>query len=292
MNRLVSLIAAFSVLNIALPANGHLEAVVDIEVKGLVVNSLRAIIVPDGQEPYLMDDLDGQLHMQMELGSTYLIEFQHAGCVSKQLLFDTRVPDGRTEPTFRTSLVLEMLPPGQDFEYLGPVGYILFDGGTDGFVFHTDYAQFGSEVLRSRMDDAKLKYPAKDIPVIIAQEINEETPSEYGVLVRTSKPSPPMVHITGKRVRDQIHHPMSGYTFASNADGQEPEGYIELSSANVGSIRQVKYASKLRIIEDVHVRNQGREKLYRKVVHRYGSTHYFCLGQSCTEEEYLKGISK
>ena len=185
-----------------------------------------------------------------------------------------------------------MLPPGQNFEYLGPVGYVLFDEHEEGFVFHTDYSQFGSEGLRARMDDAKLRFPAADSPVIRKQMVIEEGPLEYGVLVKTNKPSPPMVHITGKRERDPRYQPNAKYTFSAYTNGQTFDGAEELSPIDGSSMKQVMYTSKLRIIEDVHVLDKGREKLYRKVVHRYGSTHYFCLGQSCTEEEYLKGISK
>jgi hypothetical protein len=277
----------------ARPSGNELEVLIDFEVKGVVHNSLRAIVVNGKDDAYPLENLEGQVSINMEYGTTFLIEFQHGGCVSKQLLFNTQVPTDRTEQQrFRTNLVLEVLPDGQDFEYAAPVGYVYYSHTSNGFIYHSDYSKVGEKELLERMEHAKGKFPPKHRATILAViDKGDQAQASYGTLVRTRRSSAPMIHLTGKR--PPVIRSDEMFSFDNRIDSASTT-ILEQSRVPLISdrkMREVQYSSKLRIIQDVHIHEHGREKLYRRVIHRYGATHYFCQGQSCTEDDYLKGIS-
>ena len=250
------------------------------------------------------------------LGSSYLIEFQHPGCVSRQLMFDTRVPNGiifEEDPVFETILNLEMPSEGQQFEFLALWATCITKRLRHHFRFHRDYKMFGEQTMLDRMTQARIDFPAVDVPVVLANVGYTTHPGyEYGDLVLTTESVAPKVHLTGAQKLDDrpqiidekkgpIHDQVLEKVEVVFVKERQPEPEIDhprkeielpvLAVLDPGTAkcesREVITKSHLRIIKDLFIVDEGQERQYRKVVHRYGDVHFFCNGSSCSKSMYV-----
>jgi hypothetical protein len=90
----------------------------------------------------------------LPLQSTFLLSFEREGCVTKQLYFDTHVPEEVMERApfdFPFLVTLEAIPTGTPFEYAGPVGYIRYYAAQGDFGYDTDYSRKVDPLLVERM---------------------------------------------------------------------------------------------------------------------------------------------
>lgn len=123
-------------------APGHLELDGILRVKGADLSGARMLMVDHrGHCVVLSSSLD-HFSLSLELNSEYLLEFTRAGCPTKQVLVDTRVPTGDyvfREFGFPFQVTLVHMPKDQLFEYNGPVARVHFVAALDDFGYDTDY---------------------------------------------------------------------------------------------------------------------------------------------------------
>lgn len=132
--------------------------------------------------------------LSLELNSEYLLEFSQEGCVTKQVLVDTRVPTG--DYVFRNygfpfQVTLQAPRQGQAYEYEGPVARVHFVPAIDDFGYDTDYRVKPMPALAKAMVDARTALAA-DAPVSAAP-VAEKVPEPSAI----QDPLPAMVPATG-----------------------------------------------------------------------------------------------
>ena len=293
-------------------------------VKGMSMTGARVIILgPDQSSRVLTEGLD-HFTLRLELNTEYLLSFEREGCVSKQLQFNTSVPEGYPVGEgfyFPFQVTLEPLPKGQRFAYAGPVGSIHFDKYINAFGYDTDYRVAKDEVLTKRLElvrtEIELKAAADLVPVAVpmsgtsesiavkAAAINPVTP--YEVIAPTLSKTAPMVHVletpeVGLEVSPTYAEPLHVAVDAIRPSKPEPE-LLALSTTPEQNKMQsppampsyrwkdVK-ADRLHVITTIKTQEEEREVEYRRVVSYFGGITYFRNGQPCSQVIYQQGIDR
>lgn len=293
-------------------------------VKGMSMTGARVIILgPDRSSRVLTEGLD-HFTLRLELNTEYLLSFEREGCVSKQLQFNTSVPQGYPAGEgfyFPFQVTLEPMPKGQTFAYAGPVGSIHFDKYINAFGYDTDYRVAKDEVLTKRLElvrtEIERKAAADLVPVAIPlsgtvpsigvknPEITPVTP--YEVIAPTVSRTAPMVHVLetpkeGMEVVPTATQPTHAALdeIRPSKPGPEllalstmPKENTIQSPAVMPSYRWKEVqADRLHVITTIKVPEGGREVEYRRVVSYYGGTTYFCDGTACSEQSYERAIAR
>ena len=292
----------------------------DLTIEAVLLDKARIILLPQQGEAELLENIGRTIQFNLDLGTTYLIEFQRPGCVSRQLLVDTRVPGNAAVTSLIALAKMKLVVPkrGQDFEFSGPVGYIYFNEAAGAFLYHTDYRVVGERSMVDRMNVERKQFALPDALVVVPKRGYITHPDyEYGTKVANGVNNEPLVHLTG-RERSEDHFrqnvevasivtlvaqpvapvetPVAAATLqvASHVAPIAPVEAPAFISASVIAeplINEELTVSRLRIIKDVKVLRDGRTETYRKVTERYGAVYYFKDGVSCSEHVYQYGIA-
>jgi hypothetical protein len=126
----------------ALPSMLELRIDGKVKIKGGELNGARAIIVADDAGTVGLDNGLAHFTYALRLQTRYLLSFEQEGYVTKQVLFDTRVPVeylAMAPFEFPFQVTLEPPPTGSSAEYVGPVGYVRFMPERKDFGYDTDY---------------------------------------------------------------------------------------------------------------------------------------------------------
>jgi len=180
-----------------------------LRVKSLGMDGARMVIIDENGGTEVVEQGLSRFRRSLPLQTSVLIAFERPGCVTKQLYFDTRVPAAHMDKapfTFPFQVTLEPLPPGQDFEYAGPVGYIRYYENIGDFAYDTDYRKKADPMLAERMRTVmtELPEPTTRKSIKAAKSAQRERVEEavaprdpYNVLVPTKASHAPLVHLTG-----------------------------------------------------------------------------------------------
>lgn len=270
-------------------------------VKGMSMEGARVIVVSHDKAPEVLSANLSNFTLTLELEKEYLLSFERPGCMSKQLQFNTKVPEGADIKTynFPFQVTLEAALPGGEMEYAGPVGYIKYDGRLNDFGYSTDYRIQKDAVLNARLEKARGEINAGSVreagkPAVAAAAEKPVAPAAKPMAMERTAPSvrhvPPMVHVLEK--------PGSG-----NAVPREavvlPTPVAEPSVVKEDPLDHgwpmFGLASEV-LVDPLHVttivtRMEGGRKIeYRRVASYYGGVTYFCNGRPCSAEVYYKGI--
>ena len=305
----------------------HLDGVLG--VRRMPMDGARMIIVStDGSSKVVTEDLS-HFTLNLKLQQDYLISFERPGCVSKQLRFNTHVPDDYPVGDgfyFPFQVTLEPPPKGQHFEYAGPVGYVHFDEHINAFGYDTDYRISRDTVLtkqlnliQSGLDQPKLEAPplsmagpASYMPANAAVSPTEgkkvDSEGEYHTVAATLSKTAPTVHVL-----DTPPAPPSPAPELRAVKEAEPPAPIVPEAAPqalamvvsehvpmVGTMRPPEdpgmskevVSDKLHVITIIRLKDGADTQEYRRVVSYYGGTTYFCNGSACSADQFNRAFAR
>lgn len=160
-------IAAAQLLRVLMPMVVHAAPagpglVVDgrVRVVGGGIENASMVVERDGSIIAIHTTGLDRFELPLELQRIYLLTFQHPGCIEKQLLFDTHVPDA-LQPlapfSFPFKVTLEPRTDKSDLHYAGPVGFVRFHAAARDFNYDRDYT-----MVRDGLDPVRTEEPASD----------------------------------------------------------------------------------------------------------------------------------
>lgn len=224
--------------------------------QGGLENSLITI-TKDGQTYRVIDPSKGKYFIDLELNSEFKLTFTKPGHITKAVIVDTHVPNGREKEErgfakFDASVELNLQPADQIVTYSQPVGRIKYVIAEGDFNFDNDYTQ--TAIATQKKDEANAKPKPKDpepvkpvsnpVPVAIKQPERAPEPE---------KPKPKPV---------------------------EPE--IIYKPAVIDKEERVIQKDRLKItIIIVKVNNTSYE--YKKEEYSWGGTYFYRDGKNITE---------
>lgn len=299
-----------------------------VRISGMSITGARAVLIKaDGTSEEINDGLQ-HFTRELPLQTAVLLAFERQGCVTKQLYFDTHVPAealamGRFDFPFKVTL--EPPPPGQNFHYAGPVGYIRYFPEREDFGYDTDYARVADPSLAARLDQVlqhSAPVAAMPAPLVVdapaaQQRTDRSDSSAFAVVVPTGEQHGPLVHPTGPRA---IPDPTPA--FAETAVVAAPVPPPPPPPAPVAVVAEAKEEVRplpapkpvvqqvvatqphpdwqreeevvveprwvIRIVRFVH---GGTSDEFRRVEHRFGAVYYFRNGSSVSSDVYQLGIA-
>lgn len=167
--------------------------------KGGLENSLITI-TRDGKPYRVIDPNKGKYFIDLELGSEFVLSFTKPGYISKAIVIDTHVPNGREKDDFAKFLAevsLQQQPQDQVVTYTQPVGRIKYSTASNDFDFDHDYTQTAQEMQKKAeahpapkpKDPAPNPRPSTTPPP--AQSLPPSNPEPVAVKQPEYKPEPP-----------------------------------------------------------------------------------------------------
>ncbi|MBS1546560.1 MAG: hypothetical protein JST38_21565 [Bacteroidetes bacterium] len=293
-------------------------------VKGFPMDGAVLVVASkDGQQQVISAGL-GHFTMQLDLQRSYLLSFEHPGCTTKQLMFNTEVPAasvGNRGFFFPFQVTLEPVSKSGGMEYAGPVGYIQYDLGVHGFAYSTDYRIAKDEELERRVDEVRQAWMKRTLPVAadpaarqgtLGEAKTAQAPQPAGassgigmgdVVAATVPRVAPMVHVLSAPAVDKPApkaaevppvvrpaprmDPLPESTLAP--DATMPAVLPAPIGLPENVVRREVWADHLHVFTTVSVRDGNRIDEFRRVASYYGQVTYFLNGHPCTEHIYRQG---
>lgn len=299
----------------------HLDGIVI--VKQLPLDGTKVIVVDrEGPSTVITRDLR-HFSLPLDLDRTYLLSFEREGCVTKQLLFDTKVPErymASAPFSFPFQVTLEQPPADAPFAYAGPVGFVRFYDDIKDFGYDTDYSIARDAVLVQRLDLARegaSPAPAtaqtlKAAPLPAPVPSADAPQGAFEELAPTLTEVPPLVHNTGNTsatVAPLQHVPIARPASLPRSMPKPAPAPLAApaappltsSSALLASPTTAqRTAPAARVLDDqarseqliveprrvttvIRLTQNGHTTEYRRVAHDYGAVYFFRNGESCAE---------
>ncbi len=167
--------------------------------QGGLENSLITI-TRDGKPYRVIDPSKGKYFIDLELGSDFLFTFTKLNHISKQVIINTVIPNGREKEPFNKFTMevgLEMQPEDKVVTYTQPVGRIKYSGLTGDFDYDKDYTQTATEAQKKDKENAKPKpkeptpNPRPVPPTTVTQTLPPSNPIPVVVKQPEYTPEPP-----------------------------------------------------------------------------------------------------
>lgn len=239
--------------------------------EGGLENSLITI-TRDGKPYRIIDPSKGKYFVDLELGSEFLFTFTKPNHISKQVIIDTHVPNGREKEDFAkftADVGLEVQPEDKVVTYSQPVGRIKFSGITNDFDFDKDYTQTATEAQKKDKEAAKPK-PKEPTP--------NPRPVPPKPVVQTLPPSNPIPVVV--KQPEYIPEPPK----------KKPvivEPVIDYKPAIKNKVEKIIQQDRLKItIITVTINDIPYE--YKKEEYSWGGTYFYRDGKNITEPTFEK----
>ncbi|MFZ1686494.1 MAG: hypothetical protein WAU70_03670 [Flavobacteriales bacterium] len=290
-----------------------------LRVHGASLEGARVTVFHEGRTSGVLTNDVARINMQLDLQSSYLLSFERAGCITKQLLFDTHVPTnalGAAPFSFPFKVTLEAMPVNSTLQYAGPVGLIRYSEAKADFDHDSKYTLVEIDDLLIATLPAAVPTP----PVRMHEGLDRMDPIRSGlpemprsiIPDRTVSMGLPIAH--SDRKETAATRTITGATVTAKASPgiatALPIPKSVRSSNNKDSITRVEdrrtkapevlafadgrmeecHAEKLRVTTVVRITAKGHTTEYRRVAHRYGPVYYFHNGSSCSETTYTAGV--
>jgi hypothetical protein len=146
---------------------GKLHADGMLTVNGANAKESQVTVIPSNGAAYTLEKGILSFMLEFELDQRYLVIFEHPECLTKQLYFDTEVPDDYLydQYSFPFQVILEK-NRDENVSYAGPVGYIMYMDAVNDFDYETDYTLKIDEKLKEEME--RYQAPRRVEPSAIA----------------------------------------------------------------------------------------------------------------------------
>lgn len=188
----------------AMTTRGKLMADCIIQLIGTKEGRTRLTVMPGSTAAYILTPSTSHLVLDLPVDETYLLTFEHPGCVTKQLYVDATVPIELRGNDFDFPLKVVLERHSIPFTYAGPVGFIFYEHRITDFSYSTDHSISVSEQFAARMSvmkaggndprAARSGYTASTTdPRLGTTEAPTMTP-EWGTLAPTVATVAPKVH--------------------------------------------------------------------------------------------------
>jgi hypothetical protein len=159
----------------AFGSRGELKADGTLRTRGVREGELRVTVMPLNAPAYTLPIGSTRFVLELELDNSFVVTFEQAGCITKQLYFDTTVPADLQGGsfTFPFQVTLDKRDEKHAFAYAGPVGFVRYHHQIGDFGFETNYAvlvdpSFGER--SAEMEDGG-KDPIIVIPTALASRV-------------------------------------------------------------------------------------------------------------------------
>ncbi len=287
-----------------------------LRVRSLSMEGARVYLVSKEGEHVLVSDGVNHFTLPLALQRTYLFSFERPGCISKQLLFDTAVPESRSKDggfKFALQVAIEPATQGSPLEYAGPVGCIHFDERINGFAYRTDYRIAKDEALDTqleafRKEELKRKVAAQPQGIGAVRQANEVvlpaqpvTGTSYERVAPMVARVAPMVHVleepgkAGDTSNWQAAHeakPQPPVMRHKSQTMHTPVHSPAIATPRASSVESGLHVEKLRVVTNTTVVEDNKPGNYQRVASYYGGVTYFRDGYPCSEQIYRQGTGR
>jgi hypothetical protein len=177
---------------------------VKFSVNGGGLENALITITKNGSPYRVIDPSKSKYKLDLELGAEFLLVFTKQGYITKSLLVDTHVPNGREKEEIReyiATVELAKQPEDQVITYTQPVGRITYSNLEGEFDADKDYSQKAQDMVKkAESNPAPKPKPvvpppvSNPIPVAVKPpEYKPEPPKPKPPVVETVVPSKPIV---------------------------------------------------------------------------------------------------
>ncbi len=304
---------------------GRLHADGILTVNGASMEDAQVTIVPSVGDPYTLEKGISRFMLELDLDKRYLVIFEHPECLTKQLYFDTEVPDDYLydQYTFPFQVILEKNRSEDVIAYAGPVGFIMYMDAVNDFDYETDYSLMIDEKLKEQM--TRYQAPKQiDPPVVSGPVIHGPAPASVAVVAtsveiepatepvasRTEAPAriepvevknvaiagakrPALRSVEVKEVPVPVESEIAEIKVDKVETPRTEEPVIERTYSQPepsGSGREEELIVDHRTVTTV-VRitdEYGDTTEYRRVAHKFGAVFYFMDDRSITDRMYYE----
>lgn len=157
-------IAFFSCFVLSASSQNFLDFRLKLTVKDGNYEHAKVVITKDGK-PFRIVDSKSKYDIDLDLGFEYQMTATKLGYVTKTIIVDTHVPDGRQEDDFNrfeAEIILEPQPEGAEVTYTQAVGRIAYSKQEKDFDFDKDYSARVQEMMKKAEAEPR-KLPPKEI---------------------------------------------------------------------------------------------------------------------------------
>lgn len=232
---------------------------VKFSVNGGGLDNALITITKNGSPYRVIDPSKSKYKLDLELGAEFLLVFTKQGYITKSLLVDTHVPNGREKEEIReyiATVELAKQPEDQVITYTQPVGRITYSSLEGEFDADKDYSQKAQDMVKKAESNPAPK-PKPVVPPPVSKPIPVAVkPPEYKP--EPPKPKPPVV---------------------------EPVVAVKPIVKNKEEKILQEDRRKLTIIT---VNIDGVDYIYRREEYNWGGLYYYKDGKNITESTFYK----
>ena len=200
-NTAIGLVFIFFVLStVSLAQSDKFGVLVKYNISGGDFKNSKITITRDGKPFKKVNPTKTKTNVSLPFGSKYLFTFFKVGYITKSVIIDTRIPDGRIkEPFAKFSMEVRILPQPEDkvVTYTQPVGIIKYSTEIYDFDFDKDYSLSVSEMQKQAEADAVPKPKEKKPKPVVEKtpppkkELPPSNPIPVVIKEKEYKPAPP-----------------------------------------------------------------------------------------------------
>ena len=228
--------------------------------QGGLENSLITI-TRDGKPYRIIDPSKGKYFIDLELGSNFVFTFSKPGHITKQVIINTVVPNGREKEDFAkftAEVGLELQPEDKIVTYTQPVGKIKYSGNDGDFNFDKDYTQTATESQKKDKEAAKPKPKEPPPPPLVEPKSIVQSTAPSNPIPEPPKPKPAVV-----------------------------EPVFEYKPAVKNKEEKVIQKDRLKITIII-VKINDIDFEYKKEEYTWGGTYYYLNGKNITQPTFEK----
>ncbi len=238
---------------------------------GGLENSLITI-TRDGKPYRIIDPNKGKYFIDLELGSEFVFTFTKPGYITKVVVVDTHVPNGREKQELAkmvSEVSLQPQPEDQVITYSQPVGKIKYSMVSGEFDFDNDYTKTAQEMEKKAEahPEPKPKPPAPNPRPVTTPPPVQTTPPSNPIPVAVKQPE---------------------YT----PEPPKPKPVEVIPDTPVKPIEKNKVENVVqedrRKITNITVTIDGVDYVYRKEEYNWGGVYFYKNGKNITESTYEK----
>jgi len=140
------------------------------------IDNVKISITKNGN-PFRTIDSKKKYDLKLDLGMEYVITATKLGYITKSIVVDTRVPDGRDEEEFRpfeSEIILKPQPEEEEITYTQPVGRIKYSNDTGDFDYDKDYSAKSQEMQKKADANPKKRPKEKNDSITSKSKVIEK----------------------------------------------------------------------------------------------------------------------
>lgn len=229
-------------------------------------------ITRDGKPYRVIDPNKGKYFIDLELNSEFTFTFTKPGYITKAVIVDTHIPNGREKDDFAkftAEVNLNLQPKDEIVTYSQPVGRIKYSGAAGDFDFDHDYTQTAQEMQKKAETHPEPK-PKDPAPNPRPETKAPPTPS-----LPPSNPIP--IAVKQPEYKSEPPKPKPVTT--------EPETTQKPIAKNK---QEHVIQEDRRKITTVTVNIDGTDYVYKKEEYNWGGVYYYKDGKNITQNTYEK----